>query len=65
MVFSAELSTAVLFVDVFFDRSNLRVEVSLAVSVVVEIRDGVRLLVGKVGASTEGLFGSGYLAPVH
>ena len=48
MVFSEELSTAVLFVDAFFDRSKLRVEVSLAVSVVVEIRDGVRLLVGGV-----------------
>lgn len=48
VVFSEELSTAVLFVDAFFDRSKLRVEVSLAVSVVVEIRDGVRLLVGGV-----------------
>jgi len=48
VVFSEELSTAVLFVDAFFDRSKLRVEVSLAVAVVVEIRDGVHLLVGGI-----------------
>ena len=35
-------------VDVFFDCSNKRVEESLVTSVVVEIRDGVHLLVGGI-----------------
>ena len=48
MVLSAELSAAVLFVDSCFDCSELRVEESVDVSVVVEKRDGVLLSVGGV-----------------
>ena len=45
MVLSAELSAAVLFVASCFDRSELRVEESVVVSVVVEKRDVVLLSV--------------------
>ena len=48
MVLSAELSAAVLFVDSRFDCSELRVEESVVVSVVVEKRDVVLLSVGGV-----------------
>ena len=48
MVLSAELSAAVLFVDSCFDCSELRVEESVVVSLVVERRDVVRLSVGRV-----------------
>ncbi len=48
MELSVELPAAVLFVDVCFDCSELRVEESLVVSVVVERRDVVRLSVGGV-----------------
>ena len=48
MVLSAELSAAVLSVDSRFDRSELRVEESVVVSVVVERRDVVRLSIGGV-----------------
>ena len=48
MVLSAELSVAVLFVDSCFDCSELRVEESVVVSVVVEKRDVVLLSVGGV-----------------
>ena len=48
MVLSAELSAAVLFVDSCFDCSELRVEESVVVSVVVERRDVVLLSVGGV-----------------
>ena len=47
MVLSAELSAAVLFVDSCIDCSELRVEESVVVSVVVERRD-VLLSVGGV-----------------
>ena len=43
MIFSAELSAAVLFVHACFDCSELRVKESVVVSVVVERRDVVRL----------------------
>ena len=48
MVLSADLSAAVLFVDSCFDCSELRVEESVVVSVVVKRRDLVRLYVGGV-----------------
>ena len=48
MVLSAELLAAVLFVDSCFGCSELRVEESVAVSVVVEKRDVVLLSVGGV-----------------
>ena len=48
MALSAELSAAVLFVDSCFDCSELRVEESVVVSVVVEKRDVVLLSVGGV-----------------
>ena len=47
-VLSAELSAAVLLVDVCFDCSKLRVEESVVVPVVVERRDVVRLSLGGV-----------------
>ena len=48
MVLSAELSAAVLFVDSCFDCSELRLEESVVVSVVVERGDVVLLSVGGV-----------------
>ena len=48
MVLSAELSAAVLFVDSCFDCSELRVEESVVLSVVVKRRDVVLLSVGGV-----------------
>ena len=48
MALSAELSAAVLFVDSCFDCSELRVEESVVVSVVVGKRDVVLLLVGGI-----------------
>ena len=48
MALSVELSAAVLFVDSCFDCSELRVEESVVVSVVVERRDVVLLSVGGV-----------------
>ena len=48
MALSAELSAAVLFVDSCFDCSELRVERSVVVSVVVEKRDVVLLSAGGV-----------------
>ena len=48
MALSAELSAAVLFVDSCFDCSELRVEESVVVSLVVERRDVVGLSVGRV-----------------
>ena len=48
MMLSAELSAAALFVDSCFDCSELKVEESVVVSVVVEKRDVVLLLVGGV-----------------
>ena len=48
MVLSAEVSTAVLFVDACFDCSELRMKESVVVSVVVERRDVVHLSVGGV-----------------
>ena len=48
MVLSADLSAAVLFVDSRFDCSELRVEDSVVMSVVVERRDVVHLSVGVV-----------------
>ena len=48
MVLSAELSAAVLFIDSCFDCSELRLEESVVVSVVVERRDVVLLSVGGV-----------------
>ena len=65
MVLSAELPAAVLFVDSCFDCSELRVEESVVVSVVVERRDIVCLSIGVVWASAEGLFGSVRLVSVH
>ena len=53
MVLSAELSAAVLFVDSCFDCSELRVEESVVVSVVVERRDVV------VHLSVRGVWGIG------
>ena len=47
-VLSAELSAAVLFVDSCFDCSELRMEDSVVVSVVVEQSDVVPLSVGGV-----------------
>ena len=47
-VLSTELSAAVYFVDSCFDCSELRVEESMVVSVVVERRDVVLLSVGGV-----------------
>ena len=72
MVLSAELSAAVLLVDVCFDCSELSVEESVVVSVVVERRDvkaiNTILYVYRsegFGASAEGLFGSVRLVSVH
>ena len=48
MVLSAELSATVLLVDVCLHCSELRVEESVVVSVVVERRDVVLLSVGGV-----------------
>ena len=48
MVLSADLSAAVLFVDSRFDCSELRVEETVIISVVVERRDVVHLSVGGV-----------------
>ena len=48
MALSAELSAAVLFVDSCFDCSELRVEESVVVSMVVGKRDVVLLLVGGI-----------------
>ena len=48
MVLSADLSAAVSFVDSRFDCSELRVEESVVMSMVVERRDVVHLSVGGV-----------------
>ena len=48
-VLSAELSAAVLFVDSCFDCSELRVEESVVVSVVVERRDVLLSVILSVG----------------
>ena len=48
MVLSADLSAAVSFLDSRFDCSELRVEESVVMSMVVERRDVVHLSVGGV-----------------
>ena len=66
MVLSAELLAAVLFVDSCFDRSELRVEESVVVSVVVEKRDVVLLSVGGVwGIGRRPVWVSGHPASVY